>query len=363
MRKFFDAHVHCDWDTDLAQSIEGFKRVADLNNVERRVFMSVPHISEVKPNYLENPKNLFFKQVFSPNAYAYAGLEHHVGMTESELSESFYNQVKEYLANGFDGIKILEGKPSHRQMLKYKLSDKVYDKMFSYLEEKGVPITMHNADPIEFWDASKMSDYAKKQGWGAGEMTKLEMHEDVATLMKNHPKLHLSLAHLGFYADEKKLGESFLGDYEFTMLDATPGCKQYVIMSEDEKYWKDFFVRYQDRVKIGTDNCNLPFDFEDGWFRTVTMQLTLMRNFFETDWHHKTFIAEVDRDFYKGIKLDDKILDKIYYQNAINELGEPSKINLQYLIDGISKAKNTGLNEKQIEIANDMLKTLSSENR
>ncbi len=358
MRKFFDSHVHCDFDIDIKQSIDSFNKISGLCNVEKRVFMSVPHLNDSTPDYIENPRNLFFKHYFSPNAYAYAGLEHDVSLNESDASKYFLAQAKEYLENGFDGIKLLEGKPSLRQRFKYKMSDSVYDDMFAFLEQKGVPITMHNADPISYWDKAKMDAHALAMGWGAGEMTKREMHEDIEILMKKFPKLRLTLAHMGFYTDEKEFGERFLGDYEFTMLDLTPGHQQYTNMHKQPEYWVDFFDRHQDRIVYGTDNTNLPFDFEDGYLRTVTMQQTLIRNFFETDWWHKTFIAPIDREFYRGIKLDDTILDKIYYLNAQKQLGEPKKINLSYLKGSLERALKKGVSDKNKINAQDMLKML-----
>ena len=361
MREFFDGHVHIDWDTSLEDTIKGFDQISQICGIEKRVFMSIPHIESKQIDYLENARCLFFKKYYSPNAYAYYGLEHKEGLSESELKKDFLEQVKLALSSGFDGVKLLEGKPNVRQMFEYKLSDDVYDDMFTYLEQNGVPITMHNADPIEFWDKSKMSDYAIKHGWGAGEMTKLQMHEDIALLMKKHPNLKLSLAHFGFYADERELGEEFLS-YPNTMIDITPGVKQYVIMSQDPEHYKKFFEKYQDRFKFGTDNCNISFDFEDGWYRTVTMQQTLMRNFFETDWPHKTYIPEVDKDFYVGLKLDDKILDKIYYKNIENELKEPKKIDENYLKAKVQKAIDNPLSEKKQTIAKDILNKLEKNN-
>ena len=87
-----------------------------------------------------------------------------------------------------------------------------------------------------------------------------------------------------------------------------------------------------------------------------------MRNFFETDWPHKTYIPEVDKDFYVGLKLDDKILDKIYYKNIENELKEPKKIDENYLKAKVQKAIDNPLSEKKQTIAKDILNKLEKNN-
>ena len=61
-------------------------------------------------------------------------------------------------------MKMLEGYPSMRKAMKRKLSDSVYDPYYSFLEEKGIPVTMHIANPETFWDITKVDAWSLKAG-------------------------------------------------------------------------------------------------------------------------------------------------------------------------------------------------------
>jgi hypothetical protein len=51
-----------------------------------------------------------------------------------------------------------------------------------------------------------------------------------------------------------------------------------------------------------------------------------LRDFFETD---------TENDYagraFRGVNMDKKILQKIYWDNALRAFGEPKKINLEYM--------------------------------
>ncbi|MDD6682661.1 MAG: hypothetical protein PUE61_05795 [Clostridiales bacterium] len=66
--------------------------------------------------------------------------------------------MESYLAAGFDGLKMLEGKPTERRRYKKLLSDPIYDPLYSYLEECDVSVTLHSGDPDYFWITESMKE-------------------------------------------------------------------------------------------------------------------------------------------------------------------------------------------------------------
>ena len=70
---------------------------------------------------------------------------------------------------GFDGVKILDGKPKMRKNLGRRLDDPIFDPLYAFLQEHDIPVTMHLGDPPEFWDINKISEYALKVGWYCDE--------------------------------------------------------------------------------------------------------------------------------------------------------------------------------------------------
>ncbi len=332
--KKFDGHVHCLFKTDLAQSAECYITKFNLTDTKKCCIMCCPSYKD--GDILQNLKALYFKDLLSPTTFAYAGLYYENFNDKSDkdfFAEDFYNQVKTYMENGFDGIKLLEGKPSERKKTMVMLSDPVYDKMFTYLEDNQVSITLHNSDPVTYWNLELMDPYQIEKGWYVGDVlpSKDELFYDVIDVMKRHPKLKLSLAHFGFTSDCIEQAKEFLS-YENTMLDITPGWEQYYHITQNADEWRELIIKYQDRFKYGTDTENSVFYNDVEVENLVKNKAKCIEEFFTTDKEYRNPRFDV-----KGLKLDEKICQKILYDNANKEFGEPKPINYQYVVNEINR--------------------------
>ena len=95
---------------------------------------------------------------------------------------------------GFDGMKMLEGKPDTRKMTSLPLDSSVYDKYFSYLEAESIPVTYHVGDPKIFWDEEKAPDWAEKEGWTYTDgsfVSKETLYGEVSGFLRNSPSSRL----------------------------------------------------------------------------------------------------------------------------------------------------------------------------
>ena len=332
MKKVFDAHVHHLFEMPIEEAIRIFNLEFPVTGTEGQAFMSIPN--EVSPQgefYLDEMQNmrmLFLKNAFSPTAYAFAGLEHPVDVVErdsAELSKEYLRQAKGYASVGYDGMKMLEGYPSMRKAMQRPLCDKVYDSYYSFLEENNIPVTMHVANPEENWDISKAGEYAIKMGrvYDHTYPTRLQLLGEVDRIMKKHPKLKLALAHFGFMSYDIDQAKHWL-DYENTVFDLTPGGEQLLNMRKNWTDWEKFFIEYQDKIIYGSDYYAFPMD--EKWEENFLRRPKFLREFFETDSEH-----DYGGKAFRGVKLDEKILKKIYWDNAMRLLGEPKKINLEYM--------------------------------
>ena len=108
------------------------------------------------------------------------------------------------------------------------------------------------------------------------------------------------------------------------MFDLTPGGEQLLNMLKDWGKWEKFFVEYQDRIIYGSDYYAFPKD--ENWEENFNRRPKFLRQFFETDTEH-----DYGGRAFKGVKMDESILDKIYTKNVKSFWGEPKKINLAYL--------------------------------
>lgn len=351
--KVFDSHVHCNLHIKMHETIDAFKKIFGLLGVDKEVFLCLPtHAKESGgKDVVQNAKGLFLKKAFSPNAYCFAGLNHKDSyLSDEERAEDYYLQAKSYNENGYDGIKMLEGYPNLRKEMGIPLCDKVYDKFYQYLQDNGVPITMHLANPDEFWDINKVDKWSLEHGRYCDETypTKEQLHQEVFEILRKFPNLHLTLAHFGFMTKDVEMAKKFFS-FKNTMLDMTPGGEQFFNMKEDWAIWEKFFYEYSDRIKFGTDTYPTTLKLSNGdkqvWERSVSVRPMLIHNFFETTTEHT-----YQNKTYVGVGFDDKIIKKLYFENAYNQLGEPKKINVDYLISELKKLKH---NENLTELQSD----------
>lgn len=329
MEKVYDAHVHYSFDIPIEEMVQIYKEESAVTGTDKFIFLSIPnHIvnGEFRLDRLHNVKGLFLKQAFSPNAHAFAGLEFKKGLTDSERADDYLKQVEEYYAVGFDGMKMLEGDPTFRKCSGIPLDSPVYDKFYSFCEENNFPIIIHIANPDENWDITKASKEAIALGrvYGSDIPSKEQITEEMFGIMKKHKKLRLALAHCGFFGKHIDLAERFLGEYENTLLDITPGGEQLVYISREWDKWLKFFEKYQDRIIYGTDYYAFPKD--ENWEVAFNRRPKFVRQLFETNAEHDYLGMK-----FKGIMLDKKLRDKIYRENFIRLFGEPKAIDGKYV--------------------------------
>ena len=351
--KKFDSHVHCLYDTDLKTSVKYYKEYFKNNDIERASVMSCPTYE--KGDILQNLKVLYYKNELKPNVYAFAGLYYENFNDTSNVdfySNDFYNQVKTYIENGYDGIKLLEGKPSERKKIKVMLSSEVFDKTFSYLEENGVLVTLHNSDPATFWNLSLMNSYQIEKGWYVGDClpSKSELFNDVIKVLKRHPKLKLNLAHFGFTTDAYEEAEEFLS-YENTAFDCTPGWEQYVNITANADKWRELILKNENRFIFGTDTENDNYQTNFEYSLRANKRATVIEKFFSTS-EALTTTSNAD---IKGINLPNSVAEKILYGNALDRFGSVKPINLNYVNNEINRLSKLVKTSKDIQI----LKTIN----
>lgn len=340
--EIFDGHLHTfRFKVSVRESIDLFKRQFQRFNVKKMSFLALPldaipgKVEFEDTDLTDNIKAMYFKSVFSPNAYAYAGLEYKgldVKNTE-KLADELLRQVKEYKAVGYDGIKMYEGHPNHRKLLGYPLFHEVFDKFFDYCEKENFPILMHLANPAEFWDRNKVSDYWIARGCYFDESYPkfVDFHEEILKRMDKNPNLSLSLAHWGFLTYDKRKAEKFMS-YKNTMLDVCPGGVNFFNILEDKDFWIPFIEKYSNRITYGTDSYNFEYDNEESWLKNTGNRPIFVQDFFLTDTKH----FQGDREFI-GVGLKKKFASKIFYENLANLLNEPNYINYDYFIEKCEK--------------------------
>ena len=334
----FDVHFHCGRPHDFEETIGIIKKEMEIIGLKKVLMLSLSFHTPNKHDYDQNLRCLAYKNLFNGAVYASASLKQDLDLTDEEASNDYLKQAETYFDAGFDGMKFLEGHPSFIKLFGH-LKGKRFDKMFAFLEENGIPFTIHNADPRGGWDINKVDAYALKHGrfYGDGTFATFEECRDsVLELLKRYPKLKMCLAHGAFLNNEvdRPYFEEFM-NYENTTVDVAATGATYN-WSQDPDYFIPFIEKYQDKIKYGSDTHNsAPYDYE-GWEWDIQFRPKLPRNVLMTD--GKDF--DMAGKKYSGLGISKEICRKIFYDNAIKEFGEnPKKANLSWMEKEISELR------------------------
>lgn len=325
-----DSHVHLVYQDSLEKTIRVYNDIMDWHRYERIVLLGAHHITKGEDPG-NNAKVLYCKSVMNAanlkrKVYAFGGLKHY--FDERDTADGYLRQVQLIDKMGFDGIKMLEGKPDLRKQFGRRLDDPILDNAYAYAEEHDLPITMHVGDPAANWDINKISPTALARGWFWDETypTLEQLRQEVEGILTKFPKLRLTLAHFYFMGDDLEGTIDLFEKWPNVSFDLTPGGGMFVGFSKRIEEWKEFFVKYADRLHFGTDTYNSTFfekleDYDDSmWagFRVNQVRKVL-------EW------TEPFEDRFFGrlipMNLDKDTLQKIYHDNCVNRLGEPRQVN------------------------------------
>ncbi|NLE75403.1 MAG: amidohydrolase family protein [Chloroflexi bacterium] len=227
-----------------------------------------------------------FKAASQGRAYAFGALDYSAHFAGGTLEpDDLAAQACALWQRGFDGIKMVEGKTAVYPSLPGRFDSPFFEPFFAWMEEQGVPILLHVADPQRLWEADRVGverwSYA-----GGGFPSRQEQYAELERLLGRHPRLRLILAHFLFLWDDLPAAAAFLEAHPSAALDLAPGVEGYLMLSRTAAQAGEFLRRYQERIIYGTDmgagplldspaQAPLPREAARAW---------LVRAFLETDW-------------------------------------------------------------------------------
>ena len=349
----FDGHIHMhrwyykDENMDFTHGLEEYRRICGLKYI---ALASLPSGNPIPaPRDVSNNIMCAFYKLLNENTFAYGGFIYpsYPAREEDMKSMSLLTQLDELEKIGFDGIKMLEGKPNLYIKVGQQLDSDFFEGAFEKMEKDGTYILMHAIDPQSFWTDANEENV--KKGWYYGDKEKYPsndyLYEQVDNILKRHPKLNLCLAHFFFLSENPERLAKMLDIYENLSVDITPGGEMYIGFDKRPEYFKEFFKKYQDRIIFGTD-----MDFSpriEGGIWLCDRQY----RYFATDETLDSF----DDHKIKGVKMDTEIVQKIFSDNLLRKLGtEPRKINKEALRSYIEKYKHL-IEDKELAIFIDEL--------
>ena len=136
-------------------------------------------------------------------------------------------------------------------------------------------------------------------------------------MIKKHPKLRYVGCHLGSMEWSVDKMAIWLDKFPNYGLDMAARIGHFKVQDRDKV--RDFIIKYQDRLLYGTD---IAINDRGRKISTDEKARNLVRDVWVGDWEYFTtdhvLVQNNKVKEYKGLKLPESVLKKIYHDNAIN---------------------------------------------
>ena len=267
-------------------------------------------------------------KLINKDTFAHAGLLYDKYPMSGRLPEEmrFPTQLDELEAIGFDGIKMIEGKPTMHRTIGKNLLNPDHDEFFTEAEKRGTHIVFHVTDPIDFW-TKEGGDYYGDSTYASYE----EIYRQAYKILENHPNLKVTFAHFFFKSETPEELEELFEKYPNVCVDLTPGWEMYLSFYERKEYFKEFFTKYSKRIVLGTD-AYFP--------RPTECSMWLVDRVYRFLSSSDVVKAVADR-YESGLCIPDEAIEDIAHGNFERRVGEkPKPINKEALKAYYAKYKH-----------------------
>jgi hypothetical protein len=255
---------------------------------------------------------------------------------------------------GAQGVKVWKDLGMYARDDKGKLikaDDSRLDPFWARCGELGLPVLIHTADEKEYWQPLTFNSFHY------GLRAEIDQHyhnpnmppwEELIrqrdAILRKHRKTTFIGAHMGSLSfDLQRLGETF---DKYPNFSVDTAARQRILGRLNPNAVHDFFVKYQDRILFGTDDvvlsagrkpgvsgnisvyprddpnwlCVAPHDTQAvrRWADRAAFDYSQYLQYFETD---RLDLFDPNRSAggwlrIPGIKLPQKVLEKVYHANA-----------------------------------------------
>jgi predicted TIM-barrel fold metal-dependent hydrolase len=263
----------------------------------------------------QNGIAMAFKRQYPDRIFVSGAVEYTLLLNQpARFADDLPRQVHALIEQGYDGMKMIEGKPNVRKLVKLRLDDPAYDGLWRTLEQERFPLVLHIADPDFFWDAAACPDWAKENGWDYSDGTypsQADLFAEVDNILARFPNLPLTLAHFKFVSGDLSAAGAFLTQHPSVSFDLAPHMDMYTDFSQNHATAREFFIKHCDRILYGTDLDTRVLKRGPEGHTFMLSVASLIRNFLEIN----GAFTHRNGKTYHGLNLPEDVLRKIYCQN------------------------------------------------
>jgi len=313
-----DAHNHLGFRTDAfgqPTAGEGTGRLEDVGQlVETMDQCGIRAVANLTGRWGDDLKRLLeqFEGRYPGRFYTFANVDWN-RVNEPGFGEWAAAQLEQSVRAGARGLKIFKNLGLRVRDASGKLllpDDERLDPLWAKAGELGVPVLIHVADPVAFFEPLDrfnsaylaLQRFPEWHFYGPGFPSFRELIEAGIRAIARHPDTTFITAHTGWYSENLKfVGEQMLDELpnmytDFSARIGLLGCQPYSA--------RKFFIQYQDRILFGTDMTPSPQIYQV-FFRFLE---TADECFEASPGHPMRRIC--------GICLPDEVLKKVYHKNV-----------------------------------------------
>ncbi len=317
--KKIDAHLHLNSESNswIELAKEDNFRLLSIN-------VDYPDFNSLEEQYriaVEHRKN-------DPKIFAFVSSFHMAGWDNPDWVTNTIKHLDSTFTQGAIAVKVWKNigmsfRDNNNKLV--MIDDPQFDPIFKYLKEKDIPLIGHLGEPKDCWQpVDKMINNDMKEYFGNHPQYHMYLHPDMPSyeeqmaardrMLEKNKKLCFMGAHIASLEWSLDELSKFFERFPDASVDlaARMGYVQYYTAQNREKT-RDFFIKYQDRILYATDNIQEP-DSDPNIFKKVAHDKWLSDwKFLVTD----STMTSTDIDMpFNGLKLPQKVIDKIYRENA-----------------------------------------------
>ncbi len=237
------------------------------------------------------------------------------------FGEKAAKRFRAQVARGAQGLKIWKDFGLHvcdQNGVLVRVDDTRLDPLWNAVDELGLPVMIHVADPVAFFDPldasnerwDELNAHPEWQFPAPRFPSFISIMEDFARLVMRFPNLKFIAAHVGCYAENLSWVAELLQRCPNLHVDISARISE---LGRQPYSAKRFFERFSDRVLFGID-CGPNLDAYHIYFRFLESQ----DEYF--NYSHEIIQGQGRWQIY-GLNLQPAVLENIYYNNAAKLFG------------------------------------------